>query len=82
MIRGGYFGDVRVAGDDGDGHVYSFHPPDPVTGVAGPGYTNNSGRLAGARVWKTVAKAMRVPDAVANQFDDVVGVPHLPFLLR
>ncbi len=82
MIRGGYFGDVRVAGDESDGHLYSFHAPDPVTGAPGPGYTNNDGRLAGSRVWRTVAKAMGVPDGVANQFSDVSNVSPLPFLLR
>lgn len=81
-IRGGYFGDVRVAGDDGDGHKYSYHAPDPVSGVAGPGYTNNDGRLSGAYVWRTVAKAAGIPDALATQFADVRHTDPMPFVLR
>jgi arylsulfatase A-like enzyme len=33
MIQGGYYGDVGIAGDDGDGHVYSYSAPDPATGA-------------------------------------------------
>lgn len=82
MIRGGYYGDVSVAGDTGDGHSYAYHAPDPVTGVPGPGSTDNGGRLAGAAVWRTAMKALRVPDALCDQFADVRGVAPLPFMLR
>lgn len=82
MIRGGYYGDVRVAGNTDAGHVYSFHAPDPTTGAPGPGRTDNGGRLPGAAVWRTVMKALRVPDAACDRFADVRGVAPLPFLLR
>ena len=82
MIKGGYYGDVGVAGPDGNGHVYSYASPDPATGLPTPAVTDNSNRLSGAHVWKTVMKALKVPDAVADQFPDVAGVPHLPWLLN
>jgi hypothetical protein len=82
MIKGGYYGDIRVAGDDGNGHRYSFHAPDPVTGAPGMGYTNNDGRLPGSVVWRTVMKALRVPDDVCAKFPDVANAKPMPFLLR
>lgn len=82
MIKGGYYGDVGVAGNEGDGHVYSYASPDPATGLPTPPVTDNTSRLAGAHLWKTVMKALKIPDDVADQFPDVQGVPHLPWLLN
>jgi hypothetical protein len=83
MIRGGYYGDVRVAGDDGDGHVYSYHMPDLATGIAiNDGSTGNDKRVPGAHVWRTVMKALQIPDAVAAQFPDVAGAHPLAWMLR
>jgi hypothetical protein len=82
MIKGGYYGDVGVAGDQGDGHVYSFSMPDIATGAPLPGVTDNSQRMPGAPVWKTVMKALQIPDEVADSFPDVAGAPHLPWMLR
>ncbi len=81
-IRGGYWGDIRVAADTSIGHTYSYHSPDPATGAPGPGATNNSGRLPAARVWRTVMKALKVPDAVCGQFADVAQAAPLSFALR
>jgi hypothetical protein len=80
-IRGGYFGDIRVASNTGDGHVYSYHPPDD-SGAPGAGSTDNNGRLDAARVWRTVMKAAGVPDDLAGQFPDVAAAKPLSFLLR
>lgn len=80
-IRGGYYGDIRVAGNTGDGHTYSYHPPDD-SGAPGAGATDNGGRLDAARVWRTVMKAAGVPDELAAQFPDVAAASPLPFLLR
>ncbi|MBC7794503.1 MAG: DUF1501 domain-containing protein [Clostridia bacterium] len=82
MIRGGYFGDISVAGDDGDGHIYRYHMPDLSSGQAvTEGRTDNSGRVSGAAVWRTVTKALGIPDSYA-QFSDVNDAKPLPFMLR
>ena len=80
-VRGGYFGDIQVAGDTGDGHVYRYHAPTDA-GAPGPGSTDNGGRLPASRVWRTVLKAAGVPDEVAGQFPDVASAHPLSFLLR
>jgi hypothetical protein len=82
MVRGGYYGDVTVAGDDGDGHRYGFRAPDPTTGAPGPVRTDNSGRLSAAAVYRTVARALRIPDAYVAKFPAVANAQPLPFLLR
>ena len=82
MIKGGYYGDVGVAGDQGDGHSYYYSAPDVATGNPLPGVTDNSQRIPSATVWRTVMKALGLPDDVAGQFPAVAGAPHLPWLLR
>lgn len=82
MIKGGYYGDVGVAENSGDGHTYSYSSPDPATGAPTPAVTDNSNRLSGAHVWRSVVKALGIPDDVAGQFPDVAGVQHLPWLLN
>jgi hypothetical protein len=82
MIKGGYYGDVGVDGPEGNGHRYYYRSPDPATGEPTPKVTDSSGRLSGAHVWKTVTKAIGIPDDVTDQFPDVQGVPHLPWLLK
>ncbi|MGQ0507683.1 MAG: DUF1501 domain-containing protein [Myxococcaceae bacterium] len=82
MIKGGYYGDVRVASNLAAGHVYSYHAPDPVTGALMPGRIDNIGRLAGAPVWRTVMKALKVGDALCDQFPDVRGISPIPYLLK
>jgi len=44
--------------------------------------TNNSGRLPGATIWRTVMKALGLPESMYGQFPDVQGHSHLPWLLR
>jgi hypothetical protein len=80
-IRGGYFGDLRVAGNSGAGHSYSYHAPDD-SGAPGPGRTDGRDRTPGARVWRTVMKALGVSDAVCAQFPDVAQAAPLPFALK
>jgi hypothetical protein len=82
MINGGYYGDVGVAGDDGDGHIYSYSAPDPDTGAPLGAVTDNSNRLASAHVWRTVIKALGIPDALAASFPDTAGGKSLDWLLR
>ncbi|MCA9707907.1 MAG: DUF1501 domain-containing protein [Myxococcales bacterium] len=81
-VRGGYFGDVGVAGSSGDGHSYHYRVPDPVTGAPQAAVTDNSGRLSGAYAWRTVMKALQIPDAVVGQYPDVAGVQPLGFMLN
>lgn len=83
MIRGGYYGDIRIAGNDGDGHSYSYHMPDLDTGApVATGTTGNGQRLGAAHLWRTIVKAAGVPDAVASTSPDVSGARALPWLLR
>jgi len=80
MIKGGYYGDLRVAGDDGDGHRYSYHAPDLDTGAPNAtGTTKNDMRLPGSAIWRTVTKALRIPNAVAGKFPDVAGAKALDY---
>jgi len=81
MIKGGYYGDVGVAGDDGDGHTYSYSAPRIDNGQPGAAATDGSGRLPGKYIWRTVAKALGVPDAEASQFPDVADAEPLSWLL-
>ena len=59
MIRGGYYGDVGVAGNDGDGHSYFYKAPRIDNGQPGPSETGNKQRLPGKYIWRTVAKALK-----------------------
>lgn len=83
-INGGYFGDVTVAGNDGNGHSYGFRAPDPVTGQPLDAHQDNSGRLAGGHAWRTVAAAMGTPASVLSRFSSprITGTAPLPFVLR
>jgi hypothetical protein len=81
MIKGGYYGDVGIAGDDGDGHVYSYSAPDVGTGAPMAASTSNDGRMAGKYIWRTVAKALEIPDEEC-QFPDVADAGALSWLLK
>jgi hypothetical protein len=81
MIKGGYYGDIRVTKDLADGHEYGFLPPDPTTGMPmGAPITNwgdPSKRTPSADLWLTVMKALGVPDSISKQVPDVQqGRPH------
>ncbi len=82
MIKGGYYGDIRVAKDLSDGHEYSYHAPDPTTGQPGAGNTGSEARTSGASIWRTVMKALQVPDSECDAFSPVKNVKPLSFLLR
>lgn len=81
-IRGGYYGDVRVATNTAEGHNYTYHMPDLVKGTPGPGAGDNQNRVAGKHVWRTIMKALAVPDTLCNKFADVNGAAPLPFMLK
>lgn len=81
-IRGGYFGDVRITDDFDDGHSYAYHAPDLRSGAPGEGFGNNDGRIPGAVAWRTVMRALSIPDETCEQFPDVQGAGVMEFLLR
>ncbi|MEQ1876069.1 MAG: DUF1501 domain-containing protein [Bdellovibrionia bacterium] len=83
-IRGGYYGDIRVAGGTSDGgHTYRYHKPDDSTGVAiSSGTTGNDRRVSGASIWKTAMKAAGVPSRLYNSFADVTNAPELNYLIN
>jgi hypothetical protein len=84
MIKGGYYGDIRIGGPQADGHKYNYHMPDLTTGAPiATGVSDKSNRVPGKNVWRTIMKALRVPDAmVAEQFPAVADAQPLPFMLR
>lgn len=82
MVQGGYYGDVSVAENIQNGHFYQYHVPDLATGNPANVVRDNSGRIAGAAIWRTVMKALGMPDEMYGQFPDVQGHSHLPWLLR
>ncbi len=79
-IRGGYFGDVRVAGNTGTGHTWSYVSPDD-SGAAVVPVSGGEGRVPGARSWRTVMRALGIPDDVAGQYPDVAAHQPLEFML-
>ncbi len=82
MTHDGYFGVVGIAGDDADGHVYSYSAPHPATGAPLGPVTDHTGRLAGAHVWRTVMKSPGVPDELAGSFPDVKDYAPMSWMLR
>jgi hypothetical protein len=84
-IRGGLYGDIRVASSSGNGHKYSYHSPDPMTGIPiamGAIDGDNTKRTPGAVMWRTVAKAMGVPDSLAGSFPDTQSAKPMLFALK
>ncbi|HKY37398.1 MAG TPA: hypothetical protein VJN18_15755 [Polyangiaceae bacterium] len=77
MIKGGYYGDIRITKDMTNGHEYGFVKPDPVTGVpTGDPITSwgdPSKRTPGADLWLTVMKALGIPDELARSFPDTTN---------
>lgn len=81
-VKPGYYGDVGVAGANGDGHNYNYRVPDPNTGALAAPVTDNSGRLDGAHAWRTVMTALELPQDTIEQYPDVAGKPPLKFMLN
>ncbi len=84
-VKGGYFGNVGVAGPDGDGHAYNFSTPDPVTGLPQPLHpeAEHDKRLKGGYSWRTVAEATGTPASVIDQIGSpaISDVQPLRFML-
>jgi hypothetical protein len=81
MIKGGYYGDIRITKDLTDGHEYGFVKPDTLTGLPTGNPVTNWGamdmRTPSADLWLTVMKALGVPDSLAKMFPDTAnGTAH------
>ncbi len=82
-IKGGYYGDIRIAGDNGSSYSFSYHKPNEANGTpVTPGSSGNDQRTSGASIWKTVAEATGIPSSIYNSYTDVQGAPLLSFLLK
>ncbi|MEE2904305.1 MAG: DUF1501 domain-containing protein [Myxococcota bacterium] len=82
-IQGGYFGDVKIAGPKLDGHKFSYHRPDVVSGIANPMGTEHNGmRTPGRDIWRTLMQALTIPKEVYETLPDVMGAKTLDFMLR
>ena len=81
MVKGGYYGDVRPASNTGTGHTWDYVSPDdsgaPVVPVGGDG----SGRIHGGRTWRTVMRALQIPDEALAAYPDVANQQPLSFML-
>lgn len=83
MIKGGYYGDITAGAADGNGQKYRYHMPDIATGAPIPNFTEgNDRRLPAGHLWRTMAKALRIPDAFASQFADVRDTAPLGWMLK
>jgi hypothetical protein len=82
MVKGGYYGDVQVAGNTGTGHTWTYVSPDESGAPTIPIGGDNSGRLNGARSWRTVMKALGVDSTFCAQFPDVANAQPLNFMLN
>jgi len=76
-VRGGYYGDILITSDlPTRGHTYAFRPPDPATGELLPAVSNWSdlaARTPSGAVWRTVVKAMGIPEAeYVGKFDPLI----------
>ncbi len=81
-IKGGYYGDIRILEDQGTYYRYSYHMPGSNGLTLPNGVTDNGGRVSGASVWKTVAKALGIPSSLYNSYSDVQSAPELNYLLK
>lgn len=71
-IKGGYFGDIRVAGTSGNVHQYTYHKPIYKTGQTEPnGARDNGNRIPGAVAYRTIMSAMGAPVDMYKKFLDV-----------
>lgn len=84
-IRGGYYGDVRVAGNYQDGHSFTYHAPLLDTGLPNPmGGRDLDGRyrVSNASAYRTITTALGIPDALVDRFPDARGASPMRFLIK
>jgi len=87
-VKGGYYGDILITKDlSNGGHEYAFRAPDPSTGQLLPAVTawgERSKRTPSGAVWRTVMKALSIPETeYVDKFDAEIddAVP-LDFMLK
>jgi hypothetical protein len=77
MIKGGYYGDLKL-----EGNKVSYHRPDDSGQAVSSGTTGRDKRVAGADIYRTVAKAMGASEETLGQFPDLQSGKLLSYLLR
>lgn len=82
-IKGGYYGDIRVASTNGNVHSYSYHIPDFGSGATNNnGATDNKGRIPNAVAYRTILQAMGAPTSIYSGLPDVGTGQSLGFILK
>ena len=76
-IKGGYYGDVSFKGRD----VY-YHRPDDNGNAVADGARDQNKRVPNADVYRTVTRAIGIPDDVVNQFPDAKNGKVLKYMLK
>ncbi len=78
MIKGGYYGDIRL------GANFTYHRPDdaglPV--AVGVNEGTRTQRVAAADIYKTIAHAAGLPTSLTDQFPDIKNGKVLTYMLR
>ncbi|RYZ81005.1 MAG: 3-ketoacyl-ACP reductase [Proteobacteria bacterium] len=83
MVKGGYYGDVKVAATNGNKHDYSYHKPNYKTGqTEANGARDNSNRIPGSVAYRTILTAMGAPVDMYKKFPDVGEGEHLSCMLK
>ncbi len=83
MVKGGYYGDVKVAATNGNRHEYSYHKPNYKTGqTEANGARDNSNRIPGSIAYRTILTAMGAPVDMYKKFPDVGEGEHLSCMLK
>ncbi len=83
MVKGGYYGDVKVAATNGNKHEYSYHKPNYKTGqTEANGARDNSNRIPGSVAYRTILTAMGAPVDMYKKFPDVGEGEHLSCMLK
>lgn len=72
MVKGGYYGDIKVVGNDGNAHKYAYYKPNYKTGqTEANGAEDNGQRIPGAVAYRTILTAMGAPVDMYKKFPDV-----------
>lgn len=78
MIKGGYYGDIRL------GSNFTYHRPDdnglPI--AVGVNEGTRTQRVAAADIYKTIAQAAGLPTSLTDQFPDIKNGKVLTYMLR
>ena len=82
-IQGGYYGDVKVTMTEGSRNTYAYHRPDAASGrPVDVGNTDNGGRVENAVAYRTILKAMGIPETFFDALPTVGQGPYLRSLIK